>query len=116
MPRRGATVVRPPAIPVRVCNHCHTCHRTDCSGQLSMTHRAWYCSPTCYQLKRVIFGEPVSRDQLRLLAALREEHYPTDRLEANKEHTEDMIRERQVRVVIDKAIRDELGVGGDEHE
>lgn len=109
MPRRGQTIYHPPAIPVRVCNHCHTMHQTDCSGQLSIVHRAWYCSPTCYQMKRVIFGEPVSRDQLRLLAAIREEHYPPALLEANKEYTEDLIRAREVKVIIDKAIRDEHG-------
>ncbi len=89
-------------------------HRTDCSGQLSLVHRAWYCSPTCYQLKRVIFGEPVSRDQLRLLASIRANHFPPERLEANKEFAEDLIRAREIKVIIDKAIRDEHGDDDDE--
>jgi hypothetical protein len=74
-----------------------------------MIHRAWYCSPTCYQLKRLLVGEPVSQDQLRLLAAIRERHYPEEKMAAQKEHTEQMINDREIKVIVDKAIRDEYG-------
>lgn len=97
------------AVPMRVCNHCNQCFRTDCAGQLSLVHRAWYCSGTCYQMKRALLGEPMSRDQLRLLAAMREEIYPEEKLAEDAEHTAYLIETRQIKVIIDKEIRDQVG-------
>jgi hypothetical protein len=54
-------------------------------------------------------GEPVSREQLRLLAGIREEHYPREKLEAEKEQTAYLIQTRQIKQFIDKEIRDEHG-------
>lgn len=105
---------RMPAVPMRVCAHCNQCFRTDCSGQLSLGHRAWYCSGMCYQLQRALDGEPMSRDQLRLLAAMREKHYPKEKLDANAENTAHLIETRQIKVIIDKEIRDQ--VWGSEEE
>jgi len=96
-------------VPMRVCNHCNQCFRTDCVGQLSLAHRAWYCSGTCYQMKRALFGEPMSREQLRLLAKMREEHYPQEKLAGDAEQTAYMIETRQIKVIIDKEIRDQVG-------
>jgi len=97
------------AVPMRVCNHCNQCFRTDCAGQLSLAHRAWYCGGLCYQMQRALVGEPMSRDQLRLLAAKREEHFPQEKLTADAEHTAYLIETRQIKVVIDKEIRDQVG-------
>lgn len=100
---------RKPAIPMRVCAHCNKCYRTDCVGQLSLGHRAWYCSGMCYQLQRAIYGEPMSRDQLRLLAAMRDKHFPKEDLDAAAEQTAYLIETRQIKVIIDKEIRDQMG-------
>ena len=97
------------AIPMRVCNHCNRCFRTDCVGHLSLSHRAWYCNDTCYQMKRVLFGEPMSRDQLRLLAAMREKYFPHEKLNDKAEHTTYLIKTRQIKVIIDNDIRDQVG-------
>ena len=104
-----STSTRLAPVPVRVCAQCHTCHRTDCCGQLSVGHRAWYCSPSCYQIQRVLMGEPMTREQLQLLSNLRNEHYPDSVLTANREHTSWLMRSRQIKVVVDKSIRDEHG-------
>lgn len=108
MPRvTRADRLRP--VPMRVCNHCNQCFQTDCAGQLSLAHRAWYCGGTCYQMKRALLGEPMSRDQLRLLAAMREEHFPLEKLNNDAEHTAYLIETKQIKVVIDKEIRDQVG-------
>jgi len=97
------------AVPMRVCNHCNKCFRTDCAGQVSLTHRAWYCGPACYQMQRALMGEPMSRGQLRLLAKMREEHFPQEKLAEEAEHTAYLIETRQIKVIIDKEIRDQVG-------
>lgn len=107
MPRVTQANCRPP-VPMRVCGHCNKCFR-DCTGKVSLVHRAWYCSGLCYQIKRALVGEPMSRDQLRLLAAKREEHFPQEKLTVDAEHTAYLIETRQIKVVIDKEIRDQIG-------
>ena len=105
--RSSATAKRP--VPVRICAYSHTAHRLDCSGHLSLQHNAWYSSVTCYQLQRLLNGEPMTRDQMRILCDIRNEHYPSEVIEANKEKIEYLLATRQIKRVIDKEIRRDLG-------
>jgi hypothetical protein len=108
MPRHATTSARPHATPVYICAHCHTCHDLSCAGQLSMVHRAWYCSPLCYQMQRMLNGEPMTQGVMRVLCESRDEHFPSDKLLAQFERTEDLIETKQIREVKHKEIRDEL--------
>jgi len=94
---------------MRICGYSHTAHRLDCSGHLSLEHGAWYSSVTCYQLQRLLNGEPVTKDQMRVLCDIRNKHYPSEVIKANKEHTAYLLATRQIKRVIDRAIRRDLG-------
>lgn len=105
--RSSATAKRP--VPVRICSYSHTVHRLDCVGHLSIQHGAWYSSVTCYQLQRLLNGEPVTKEQMRVLCDIRNKHYPTKVIKANKEQTAHLLATRQIKRVIDSAIRRDLG-------
>ncbi len=102
-----------PPMPVRICGFSHTCHRLDCAGHLSLEHGVWYCSVTCYQLQRLFNGEPMTLDQMRVLCDVRDNHYPNEVIEANKERTEYLLATRQVKQVIDREIRRDLNGDND---
>jgi hypothetical protein len=97
------------ATPMRVCAYCSSVNHTECCGQLSIGHRAWYCTVTCYHIQRLLMGEPMSQDQLRLLCKIRDEHYPPALLEGQREVATELIRSRTIKPVVDAAIRKEYG-------
>ena len=51
----------------------------------------------------------MTRDQMRILCDIRNEHYPSEVIEANKEKIEYLLATRQIKRVIDKEIRRDLG-------
>lgn len=113
--KMSRTSTRPAPMKVRICGYCHTDHRLDCAGHLSLSHMAWYCSPSCYQLRRLTNGEPMTKEQIRVLCQLRKQHFPVnddegvDVLKKNKERTQYLLKTRRIRQVIDKEIRREVG-------
>ncbi len=109
MPGRHATTsTRPRPTPVKICAFSHELFDLQCQGFLSINHRAWYSSPLCYQLQRLMNGEPRTREQLRVLCDTRHNHSPAEKVLAQYEKTEEMIAAKQIREVIDPAIRGEI--------
>jgi hypothetical protein len=59
-------------------------------------------------MKRMLFGEPMTQGVIRVLCDSRKRNFPADKLRATYERTDELLQTKQVKEVIDKAIREEI--------